>query len=386
MKLGAAIFSMTIGRRLRSNLRTIPLLAVLAALSCSFSAAALPMHAAAGLGQAGAGQTGAQPPLTVDHDPVPSPDAETGAAPVGGQVAKGPKGGFTLRQDVDEVVLNATVLDNYGRLVDSLDKSNFQVFEDGVPQTIASLRHEDVPVSIGILIDNSGSMGDKRVAVNQAAIDMVKASNPDDETFIVNFSEEAYIDQDFTSDIAKLNQGLSHIDSKGGTALYDAVVASADYLAKYAKRSKQVLLIITDGEDNASSATLEYAIRRVQDLSGPTVYSIGLLFGDDDSPKTQRQAKRALQALSDETGGIAYFPKRLENVDEVANEVASDIRNQYTIAYHSTNSPSKGGFREVHVEAKAKGMGKLSVRTRAGYFPRADHSQKSGLVQPGSPQ
>ncbi len=339
-----------------------------------------------------------QPSLTVDHDPVPSPDAETtgpvapGAAGSGsgsgagaGQVTKGAGGRFTLRQDVDEVVLNATVLDSGGRLVQSLQKGDFQVFEDGVPQTIAAFRHEDVPVSIGILIDNSGSMADKRMAVNQAAIDMVKASNPDDETFIVNFSEEAYIDQDFTSDIGKLNQGLSHIDSKGGTALYDAVVASADYMAKYAKRSKQVLLIITDGEDNASSATLEYTIRRVQDLSGPVVYTIGLLFGDEDSPKTQRRAKRALQDLSDQTGGIAYFPKRIQNVDEVANEVASDIRNQYTIGYHSTNPPSKGGYREVHVEAKAKGMGRLTVRTRTGYFPRAEHSGKSGLVAPGSP-
>ncbi len=338
---------------------------------------------------AGAGSV-QQPSLTVDHDPVPSPDAETtvpaapGTAP--GQVAKGAGGKFTLRQDVDEVVLNATVLDGGGHLVQSLQKSDFQVFEDGVPQTIAAFRHEDVPVSIGILIDNSGSMADKRMAVNQAAIDMVKASNPDDETFIVNFSEEAYIDQDFTSDIGKLNQGLSHIDSKGGTALYDAVVASADYMAKYAKRSKQVLLIITDGEDNASSATLEYTIRRVQDLSGPVVYTIGMLFGDEDSPKTQRRAKRALQDLSDQTGGIAYFPKHLQNVDAVAAEVASDIRNQYTIGYHSTNPPSKGGYREVHVEAKAKGMGRLTVRTRTGYFPRADRTGKSGLVPPGSPQ
>ncbi len=339
----------------------------------------------------------AQPSLTVDHDPVPSPDPEATSAPApsgtgqpakSGQVTKGAGGRFTLRQDVDEVVLNATVLDGRNQLVTTLDKSNFQVFEDGVPQTIASFRHEDIPVSIGILIDNSGSMSNKRRAVNQAAIDMVKSSNPSDEAFIVNFSEEAYIDQDFTSDINKLNQGLAHIDSKGGTALYDAVVASADYLAKYAKRPKQVLLIITDGEDNASSATLEYAIRRVQDLSGPVVYSIGLLFGDEDSAKTQRRAKRALQELSDQTGGLAYFPKKLENVDDVAAQVANDIRNQYTIGYHSTNPPSKGGYRQVHVEAKAKGLGKLTVRTRSGYFPRVEHNagQKTGLIPSSTPQ
>ncbi|MHB1020817.1 MAG: VWA domain-containing protein [Acidobacteriaceae bacterium] len=322
--------------------------------------------------------TESQPSLTVDRDPVSSPDAtvpqKPGAAEAG-QVSRGEHGRFTLRQDVDEVVLNATVLDSHNQLVMSLNKDDFQVFEDGVPQTIAAFRHEDIPVSIGILIDNSGSMSDKRRAVNQAAIDLVKSSNPEDEDFVVNFSEEAYIDADFTSDIGKLEEGLSHIDSKGGTALYDAVLASADYLAKNGKRPKQVLLVITDGEDNASNATLEDAIRRVQDLSGPVVYTIGLMFGDDDSPRTQRRAKRALQELSDQTGGLAFFPKSLKNVDAVAAEVAQDIRNQYTIGYHSTNPPARGGYRIVRVIAKAKGYGRLTVRTRAGYYPRGDRSR-----------
>ena len=327
-----------------------------------------------------------QPTLTVDRDPVASPDPEPKAAtsPVAaaaGQAGRGDSAKFTLRQDVDEVVLNTTVLDSNNRLVTTLDKSAFQVFEDGAPQIITAFRHEDIPVSIGILVDNSGSMSNKRRAVNLAAIDMVKSSNPQDEAFIVNFSEEAYIDQEFTSDISKLNEGLSHIDSKGGTALYDAVVASADYLAKYAKRPKQVLLVITDGEDNASNATLEYTIRRVQDLSGPVIYTIGLLFGDEDSPKTQRRAKRALQVMSDQTGGLAYFPRGLGNIDEVAAEVADDIRNQYTIGYHSTKPESLGGYRQVRVDVKAKGYGKLYARTRSGYFPHSDAASR----KPGTP-
>ena len=133
---------------------------------------------------------------------------------------------------MDEVVLNVTVLDEDGHLVTDLKKDDFKIFEDGVPQTIASFQHQDIPVSMGILIDNSGSMRDKRAAVNTAALDLVKASNRDDEAFIVNFSDEAFIDQDFTSDIGKLREGLAHIDSKGGTALYDAVVASADQLGE----------------------------------------------------------------------------------------------------------------------------------------------------------
>ena len=319
-----------------------------------------------------------QKPLTVDRDPVRSPDAE-GSVPAPAANGKGTElskegGRFTLHRDVDEVVLNVTVLDDSNHLVNTLDKQDFSVTEDGVPQTLASFQHEDTPVSMGMVVDNSGSMLHKRAGVNAAALDLVKASNPKDETFIVNFSDEAFIDQDFTSDVNRLREGLGHIDSKGGTALYDAVVASADQLAKYGTRPKQVLLIITDGEDNASTLTLEQTIRRIQELQGPTVYSIGLLFGDENSAKENRRAKRALQLLSSETGGVAYFPKSLNQVDEIAGEVARDIRNQYTLGYHSTKPASQGGYRIVHVEARNPSKGKLVVRTRTGYFPRGEKS------------
>ena len=321
-----------------------------------------------------------QPPLNQDRDPVLSPDAEDnepvspdhpGSPNRGAQtLERGAHGGFTLKRNVDEVVLNVTVLDEGGHLVTDLKKDDFKIFEDGVPQTIASFQHQDIPVSMGIIIDNSGSMRDKRAAVNAAALDLIKASNRDDEAFVVNFSDEAFIDCDFTSDIGKLREGLSHIDSKGGTALYDAVVASADQLAKGAKRPKQALLIITDGEDNASTFSLEQTIRRVQDLQGPVVYSIGLLFGDEGGGRESRRAKRALKLLSDETGGISFFPKSLADVDAIAAEVARDIRNQYTIGYHSTKPPSEGGYRVVKVEVHNPGHGKLTVRTRSGYYPK----------------
>jgi VWFA-related protein len=320
-----------------------------------------------------------QQPLNVDRDPITSPDAtdngtvspdHPGNTAPAENLEKGSHGGFTLRRNVDEVVLNATVLDNDHRLVNDLTKDDFKITEDGAPQTIASFQHQDIPVSMGILVDNSGSMRDKRAAVNSAALDLVKASNPQDEAFIVNFSDEAFIDQDFTSDLTKLREGLSHIDSKGGTALYDAVVASADQLAKGAKRPKQVLLIITDGEDNASSLTLEQTIRRVQQLQGPVVYAIGLLFGEGTGGRESRRAQRALRLLSDETGGLAFFPKSLSEVDSIAAEVARDIRTQYTIGYHSTKPPSQGGYRTVKVDAHASGHGKLTVRTRSGYYPK----------------
>ncbi len=330
--------------------------------------------------------TSAQVPPATDSDPVPSPDPATplpkstaggSPEPAGGQAGQASPGvvtqqggRYTLRAEAYEVRLNASVFDGSGHEVGDLPKDAFRVYEDGVPQTILGFRHEDLPVSLGILIDSSGSMYDKRQAVDAASLDLVRLSNRQDEAFLVDFSSEAYIDQDFTGDIGKLQQGLSYIKSSGGTALYDAVIASADYLAKNAKRPKQVLLIVTDGDDNASSATLEQAIRRVQELDGPAIYCIGLLFGEDTSRSESRHSRQVLTELAQQTGGQAYFPHSLREVDGIAQEVAQDIRQQYTIEYRSTRPPSQGGYRQVHVEAKGKGFGKLQVRTRAGYYPR----------------
>jgi Ca-activated chloride channel family protein len=319
------------------------------------------------------------PPLSVDRDPVRSPDAAAPALPEGESVHK-ESGGFVLHRDVEEVVLNATVLDG-NRLVQDLKKDNFTVFEDGVKQTIISFQHTDLPVSIALVVDNSGSMSKKRPAVNKSTVDLIEASNPQDEAFVVNFSDEAFIDQEFTSDVNKLRDGLGHIESRGGTALYDAVVASADKLAADAKRPKQVLVLITDGEDNASTLNLEQTIRRVQQLSGPVIYSIGLLFGDEMSRSEVRHARRAMEMLSTETGGIAFFPKSMEQVDQIAAEVARDIRSQYTLGYHSTKPTTDPGFRRVQVTAEEKGSGKLNVRTRTGYFPVVRGAKKTASAE-----
>ncbi len=331
------------------------------------------------------------PSLTVDRDPVPSPDSDT--APVaaaadqtgGAQADKGSQvqragGTYTLRTDVGEVRLNASVLDNNGRVVQTLPREAFQVFEDGAQQTVASFRHEDLPVSLGVLIDSSGSMYDKRTAVGRASIDLIKLSNPQDEAFLVDFSWEAFIDQDFTRDIHKLEEGLNYVKASGGTAIYDAVIASADYLARNAKQPKQVLLLITDGDDNASSSTLEETIRRVQELDGPTIYCVGLLFGPDEDRRESRHAKRVLETLAEQTGGVAYFPRRLEDVDSIAQQVAADIRQQYTLAYTSTKPARLGGYRTIHVTAQQKGYNKLTVRTRSGYFPKGSAPAGAGAA------
>lgn len=278
------------------------------------------------------------------------------------------QGVYVFKKDVDEVLLHATVIDDHQHIVTNLDRAAFSVFEDGKPQTIISFHHEDIPVAMGIVIDNSGSMREKRAKVNQAALNLVRSSNPRDEVFVVNFNDEYYLDQDFTNDLLKLKEALEKIDARGGTALYDAVVASADHLKRNARLDKKVLFVVTDGEDNASNESLEQAVRRLQDEAGPQVYAIGIL-GDEEHPK---RAKRSLEIIAQRTGGMAFFPRTLDEVDQITSTIAHDIRNQYTIGYKPTTSRNAGGFRVVHVEAKAKGHGKLTVRTKSGYYAGAE--------------
>ena len=282
---------------------------------------------------------------------------------------------YVYRSQVNEVTLSAVVLDSKRHLVTNLAATNFAVFEDNQPQKITFFRREDIPVSIGIVVDNSGSMRSKRAAVTKAVLNLIQASNPQDEVFVVNFNDDSYLDQDFTNKNDLLREALDRVDSRGGTALYDAVIASADHLAKGAKKEKKVLLVVTDGVDNESRESLEQAIRKVQDDNGPTIYTIGIL-GDEPGIK---RAKRALQSLSDQTGGVAFFPKDLAEVDEISQEVAKDIRNQYTITYKPTNPRSNGGYRKVKVEARAPGYKDLQVRTRDGYF--ADEKRTASTKQ-----
>ena len=349
--------------------------AILVAL---FAGAALSLAAQQASTQQSQDRAVQAPSLTVDRDPVRSPDLE--APSIGNEPLKKQGEGYILHTDVEEVVLNCTVLDG-NRLVPDLKRDNFEVFEDGVKQTLISFQHTDLPVSIALVVDNSGSMSRKRPSVNKSAMDLIAASNPQDEAFVVNFSDEAFIDQEFTSDVNKLRDGLAHIESRGGTALYDAVVASADKLVADAKRPKQVIVLITDGEDNASTLNLEQTIRRVQQLSGPVIYSIGLLFGDEMTHSEVRHARRALEMLSTETGGMAFFPKSIEQIDQIAAEVARDIRNQYTLGYHSTKPTTEPGFRRVQVTATGNGKGALIVRTRTGYFPVVRVAKRSAAVK-----
>jgi Ca-activated chloride channel family protein len=308
------------------------------------------------------------PPATSQASPPPSTPSVPNAGPTSNskadQSGDSDNGVFVFRSQVEEVLLHATVVDEKQHIVTSLDKGDFSVYEDGHPQIITSFRHEDIPVAMGIVVDNSGSMREKRQKVNAAALNLVRASNPDDEVFIVNFNDEYYLDQDFTANINKLKAGLEKIEARGGTALYDAVVASADHLKKEAKLEKKVIFVVTDGDDNESAETLEQAVRRLQGDGGPTVYAIGIL-EKEEHPK---HAKRALQIMSERTGGLAFFPQTLDEVDAISRTVAHDIRTQYTIGYKPTTPKTQGGYRQVKVDARAHNYGKLTVRTKSGYY------------------
>jgi VWFA-related protein len=269
------------------------------------------------------------------------------------------------------VVLPVSVLDKSGKLVTDLQQNAFKVFENGIEQPIKIFRREDVPISLGMIIDNSGSMREKRQRVEAASLDLVRASNPQDEVFIVNFNDDAFLDVPFTNDIKKMEEGIARIDSRGGTAMRDAISMSMDYLRKEGKRQKKVLLVITDGNDNASNVSLEKLVTRAQQ-NEVLVYSIGLL--NEEERREARLAKRALDSISHDSGGLAFYPKSASEVDAIALQVAHEIRNQYTIAYSPTVPAMDGSFRQIKVTVN--GPGHPTVRTRTGYFATPDSGPK----------
>ena len=268
-----------------------------------------------------------------------------------------------FRSDSRLVVLHATVLDADGRLVTNLQQSAFHVLENGVEQEVKIFRREDAPVSIGLIIDDSGSMTNKRDRVAAAALALVEASHPDDEAFVLHFNEKTYLDLDFTHDHKRLGEGLAKLDSRGTTAMRDAVRLAIEHLQRKAAEDKKVLILITDGEDNTSVIGQDYVIRAAQQ-SGVLIYAIGLLSEIDDQ-QTHR-AQRDLDALTQATGGQSYYLKDSSEADRTALDIAHNIRNQYTLAYSPTNQVLDGMYRRILV--KATGPAPLTVLTRAGYW------------------
>jgi len=263
------------------------------------------------------------------------------------------------------VVLHATVQNRNGILVSGLGKDNFQVYEDGVLQQIDYFSHEDIPVTVGLVVDNSGSMRPKRPEVIAAALAFARSSNPQDQMFVVNFNELVSLglpaDTPFTDQAAQLEVALSRIAADGETALYDAVAAALEHLKK-GNQDKKVLIVISDGGDNAS----KHNLAQIMAMAGhpdAIIYTIGLFIAEDPD-----RNPGVLKRLAKDTGGEAFLPESVGEVLPICQRIARDIRNQYTIAYAPANRKQDGTYRVIQVKAKAPGNGGLIVRTRAGYY------------------
>ena len=276
---------------------------------------------------------------------------------------------YTLKVDVDLRLLHVTVVDRQEKIIKGLSKNDFQVYENKTKQDISLFKVEDVPVSIGLVIDNSGSMRSKRKRVNRAALTFARTSNPEDEIFLVNFNDQVYIDQEFTKNLADLTDALDHIDARGGTALYDAIYLSLEHIRE-GKEDKKALLVITDGQDRDSHYRFESVMEMAQE-SYCSIYLIGLFDPRSVQNRAQKKASKLLKQLSEETGGKHFFPESVDEVKAICIQISHEIRNQYTIGYKPTNTRRDGTWRDVKVKmarpSTQKGR-KWIVRTKRGYY------------------
>jgi Ca-activated chloride channel family protein len=279
----------------------------------------------------------------------------------------------SFRAETRLVVLHATVRDRRGELITNLPRSAFTVFENGRRQPVTLFRRDDIPVSLGLLIDNSGSMRTVRSKVERAALAFARASNPLDEMFVLNFADKVRIDVPFTRDVRVLEAGIARADSIGGTAMRDAVEMGETYLREHATYDRRVLLVITDGIDNASMAPIE-RIRQQAERFDTAIYAVGL-FGNEDEARTKR-GRHELEQLTARTGGVPYFPSSLDQINEVVLDIARQIRNQYTIAYAPLNQALDGSYRTIRVTAT--GAEGYVVRTRTGYRAVPQNPQLPG--------
>jgi Ca-activated chloride channel family protein len=321
-------------------------------------------------------QTAAPAPSTAA--PSPSTDAqepEANPRPPDTIPPSGEEPGFVFKSEVEEVILHAIAVDDQNHLVTSLGRDNFEVYEDGKLQKVTAFRKERVPVALGILIDNSGSMLPKRAKVNEAALQLVDASQEGDRVFVVNFGEDAFLDQDYTQDVIKLKAALQRVETRGSTALYDAVIGAVNHLNQSSQVQKKILLVVTDGRDNASQATFQEVLRKLQTKNGPVLYTIAL----EQNDRRDDADRQSLRTLSEQTGGTAFFPSSLDEVQSIASTIARDIRSQYVIGYHSSNPHTAGVYHKIQVNAVVHpngGSNRLRVETRTGYYSGEEGSSQ----------
>jgi Ca-activated chloride channel family protein len=281
--------------------------------------------------------------------------------------------GYTIGVNVDLVLMYASVFEKNGRFIGGLKQDNFKLYEDGIEQKVASFVQEDVPVSMGILLDLSGSMRGKIDQVKKAALEFIRASNRQDQVFLIGFNEEVELLQEFTSDIDEITDSLDNTVVTGGTAVYDATYLGVQK-AHTGTKPKKAVVVITDGEDRDSYYKLDELIVKVQE-SDVQVFCVGFLNAAPDkglfgrwSKSVPEKAREALQRISEETGGKAFFPDKVTDLHAIVSEIASELRSQYSIGYFSSNSARDGTFRRVKIELAGVDASNKQVRYRRGYF------------------
>jgi len=280
------------------------------------------------------------------------------------------EGKYTIAVDVNLAVFNVTVTDSKGRHISGLKAGDFRILEGNRLQAIKLFSAEEAPASLGLVIDNSGSMSGRSADVSIAALQFASAGNPEDELFVTIFNEKVYLGLPpsipFTHDLAQIRAALQ-TRPEGMTALYDALAVGIEHL-KAGTKDRKALIVLSDGADNASRRRLEDVLQLAQ-RSSATVYTIGIY----DETNLDRNP-RVLRKIADLTGGRAYFPSSRHDLEQVWRDIAREIRSQYTIGYHSSNPTRDGAFRKVQITANARGRGSLRVIARDGYFAPDDKS------------
>src|SRR5262245_9850748 len=290
-----------------------------------------------------------------------------------------------IKVDTDMVLLDVTVIDQNNTPVMNLRKEDFSVYEDKVKQAIESVSREEVPVSFGMVIDTSGSMKPKLHTVSDAAASLVKQMRLDDEAFVASFKAEAELVQDFTADRRELEAGIGKLYMGGGTALLDAITATADYAQEKGKRRRKALVIFSDGLEKNSSVKEKEVMEAIKE-NEVQVYLVGFIdvemeenrpFGKSPAKK----AKELISGIADDSGGRAYFPKDISEIPAVAAQISKDLRTQYVVSYYPTNENRDGAFRNVQVSVTTQGAGKLTARTRRGYYARNEKGRSPAATQ-----
>jgi Ca-activated chloride channel homolog len=287
--------------------------------------------------------------------------------------------------DTDLVLLDVTVVDQENNPIMSLKKEDFTVYEDKIKQTVDNVSREEVPVSFGLVIDTSGSMKSKLQTVSDASVSMIKQMRVDDEAFVASFKAEPELVQDFTADRRELEDAISELYTSGGTALLDAIIATADYAQEKGKRRRKALVVISDGLEKNSSVKEKEVMEAIKE-DEVQVYLVGFideemeeksLFGKSPAKK----AKDLLSRIADDSGGRAYFPKEISEIPAIAAQIAKDLRTQYVVSYYPTNDKRDGTFRNIQVSVNSQGSRKVIARTRRGYYARNEKGQLPTAAQ-----